>query len=612
MKNKFLLAVLLTSLLTGCSFFNVNSESQENKDSKNSSETSSSSSSDHKESSSSDIDSHDSSSSSETVPPDDEMSDVNSIQDMNILHAWNWKLTDVKSRLSAIKNAGYGAIQISPMQPKVDKTSWSSESTKSQWWKLYQPLAFKVAESGENFLGTKTDLTSLCTEAKKQGIKIVVDVVSNHLAGSGNSYSSQVYKQYPLHSYGSTNDDSVEAVVRGHIGLPDLDTSKNELQQDVLSMMKEYIDCGVSGFRFDAAKHIETPDDGAYASNYWPTILDGTAEYAKSKNKDEPYYYGEVLNTCGTGRSFSSYTKMMSVVDNNQGTMVIKAVNNKSLSSLKTTYNTGVNPDHLVIWAESHDTYANDSGYDLTRSYTKETVNKAYIIQASRKDAATLYLARPSSLDVTISSIDDNSGWKSQEIAAINKFHRYFLDKDESINNNNNCFVNVRGSGSYVGAVIVNINANSSQKVDVKGMQNGTYVDLISNNEFTVSNESVTASFTNGACILVPKNMDGGGEVTPPDETTYSSSVVIKDYNNSLSYLAWVWNSNNTGCWKAFNTDNDAIGLNLSSGDNYIIVEFSKGTTTSSANWDNKIRQTIDYSYSGSQTIYQYSDLTWK
>ena len=58
-------------------------------------------------------------------------STVDSIQDVNILHAWNWKLNDVRSRLSAIKNAGYGAVQLSPMQPKVDKNGYSNNSTKS-------------------------------------------------------------------------------------------------------------------------------------------------------------------------------------------------------------------------------------------------------------------------------------------------------------------------------------------------------------------------------------------------------------------------------------------------------------------------------------------------
>ena len=430
--------------------------------------------------------------------------DVHPIQNMNILHAWNWKINDVKSHLYSIKEAGYGAIQLSPLQVKVDKSNYSNQSTSSQWWKLYQPLAFKISEGEESFLGTKDDLKSLCKEADKYGLKIVMDIVSNHLAGTNNNYNDQVYTKYPLHTYGQkTNDNSIQAVVQGHIGLPDLDTSKNQVQQDVLSLLKDYIDSGIDGFRFDAAKHIETPDDGEYASNYWPTILDGASNYAKSKNMDIPYYYGEILNTCGKGRSFSSYTKYMSIVDNKQATDTVNAIYNKSISSIKSTYNTKEDPSKLVLWAESHDTYANDSGYESTRSYNTETINKAYIIQASRKDAATLYLARPTNMNVTICSIDDNSGWKNQEIKMVNKFHSYFLKENENINNNNGCFVNVRGNK---GAVIVDVVGTGSASIDVIGLSNGAYIDLISSREVEVKNEKATITFSKGASILVDKN----------------------------------------------------------------------------------------------------------
>ncbi|MCR5185347.1 MAG: alpha amylase C-terminal domain-containing protein [Bacilli bacterium] len=596
MKKNLLALPLLAFLLTGCSFLNINKDDDPDDDDPTGEHGG-------QEGGGDDPTGGD--------PTDTgEQSKIDSIQDMNILHAWNWRLNDIKSRLTTIKNAGYGAIQISPMQPKVDKSGYSNQSTSSQWWKLYQPLAFKIAEGDETFLGNKDDLVSLCSSAKNMGLKIIVDVVSNHLAGTNNNYSSQVYTQYPLHNYGATNDNSVEAVVRGHIGLPDLDTSTDQVQQDVLSMMKSYVDCGVSGFRFDAAKHIETPDDGNYASNYWPTVLDGTSNYAKSKNIDVPYYYGEVLNTCGTGRKFSSYTKMMSICDNNQGTSIVDAVYKGKINLIKTTYNTGADPDHLVLWAESHDTYANTSGYNLTNSYSKEVINKAYMIQASRKDAATLYLARPSSMGATICSIDDNSGWKNSEVTAINKFHARYVDKSETITTENGCFINIRGSGSYAGAAIVNVGStNSKETLTVKGLANGNYVDLISNNKYEVKNSKVTVSFTNGGCILIPSD---GSEQGGGDTTTYNSSVILKGYNTSKSYLGWVWQGSGNGHWVDFSADHDAIGINLSSGDNYIVVEFASGTTSSNANWSNKIKQTDDLSYGGSQIILNYNELSWK
>lgn len=453
------------------------------------------------------------SSSSSEDPAEDTSKDTqeeiksNSLQDANILHAWNWKMNDIKSRLTTIKNAGYEAIQISPMQPKVDKTNWSNESTSSQWWKLYQPLEFKVATSGENFLGTKEQLTSLCTEAKKKGLNIIVDVVSNHLAGGSNYYSDQVYTQYPRHNYNNGADDNNgESVVKGHIGLPDLDTSNGQVKQAVLGLLEEYIDCGVTGFRFDAAKHIETPDDGSYASDFWPTVLNGATSYASENNKPAPYYYGEVLNTPGQGRSWSSYTKLMSICDNKQGTATVNAVKNSQGGSISKDYNTGVNPDHLVLWAESHDTYANNSGYEITREFSTDVINRTYMIQASRKDAATLYFARPGSMGDTICSINDDSGWKNSEIKAINDFHTHYVGQSEHISTpDGKYFVNVRGSGAFAGAAIINISGSSSATISVNGLENGNYTDLVSGNTFTVNNGSVNASFTNGACILVPK-----------------------------------------------------------------------------------------------------------
>lgn len=435
-----------------------------------------------------------------------------SLQDANILHAWNWKMNDIKSRLTMIKNAGYEAIQISPMQPNKDKLTYANQSTSSQWWKIYQPLAFKVSESGESLLGTKTELTSLCTEAKKKGIKIIADVVANHLASDDHNstiYHNDVYVKYPTHSYnGDASDSNGRTVVEGRIGMPDLDTSNSDVQEAVLGLLEEYIDCGVSGFRFDAAKHIETPDDGSYASNFWTYILDGAKQYAISKGLAAPYYYGEVLNTPGQGRSWESYTKLMSICDNQQGDAITDAVKNNQGNQIKTTYNTGVNPDHLVLWAESHDNYANtDDKYRITRDYSLDVINRSYMIQASRKDAATLYLARIGNIfSDKICTVNNNSGWKNAEIKAINDFHTHYVGQSEHISTpDGKYFVNVRGSGAFAGAAIININGSSTATISVNGLEDGDYTDLASNKTFSVSDGSVNAKFTNGACILVPK-----------------------------------------------------------------------------------------------------------
>ena len=323
------------------------------------------------------------------------------MQDTPILHCFNWSMNNIKNNLQSIKDAGFKTIQLSPMQPQKDYSG--NQRWQDGWWKLYQPLGFSIATK-DNAIGTESELKSLCSSAKNMGIDVIVDVVSNHLGGGSNKnqfhynvkdYEPEIYNNNLLHSSDTwANDSNLESIVRGHIGdYPDLKTEDERVSKRVLSLLKQYIDAGVSGFRFDAAKHIETPDDGAYASNYWPTILNGATAYAQSKGLDAPYYYGEILNKCGDMRQFSSYTKYMSVVASNNGTTILNNVISKNLNGLVATYGIDVDPSKLVLWAESHDTYSNDK--QETTNVSVENIHKAYMIQTSRKDASSLYLSRP-------------------------------------------------------------------------------------------------------------------------------------------------------------------------------------------------------------------------
>ena len=544
MKNKNVLLIALFSLsLTACSLlpFNRRSETDSNHSgtttSENASQGNTSNNNSQGNNSQGGTSQGGNTSTSETPQP----VTPRRMQDTPILHCWDWSMNNISNNLQSIKDAGFKTIQISPMQPQKDY--YNGNSHQEGWWKLYQPLGFSIATSN-NAIGTKSELTSMCAKAKSMGIDVIVDVVSNHLAGGSKTslnggvknFESEIYNNNLIHTLGKWADDNdLESIVRGNIGdYPDLKTEDSKVQNRVLSLLKEYIDCGVNGFRFDAAKHIETPDDGNYASQYWPTILNGATQYATGKGLDEPFYYGEILYQCGTGRSYSSYTKYMSVIDSSQGSDILSAVNSKSTSKLKETYNSGVKPEKLVLWAESHDTYSNDS--KETTNIDQTTINKAYAIQTSRKDASTLYFCRPTSMGDKLGSVGSTS-YKNAEIKAVNTFHNEFVGKDENITTNNNCFVNVRGGQ---GAVIVNINnSSSSVKVSASGLANGSYTDLVNNKKYTVSNNEVTVSFTNDICVLVNDNKSS--ETTPslslsaPKESFSSSMDVTVDVKNATS-----------------------------------------------------------------------------
>lgn len=602
MRTKAVLFPLIALLLTGCT-----GSFEETKDygSYPSSTTTSETTSEESSSGSS------SSSSSSEEPPEGEpyIKDIESVQDTTILHAWNWRLSDVKSRLRAIKAAGYKSIQISPMQPRLDKTNYTQYSTKDQWWKVYQPLDFKVAQSNENYIGTKSELTSLCSEANSYGINIVVDIVSNHLAGSNGVYDSQVYTQYPLHDYeGNANDSTIRAVTQGRVGgLPDVDTSTTQVQTAVLNMLKEYIDCGIKGFRFDTAKHIETPNDGQYASSFWTTVLGGTTSYSVAQGKGTPYYYGEILGPAGGNRPYSSYTSMMSITDNQSGQKVLNSIKSGSTSNLTNNYPTGENASKLMLWAESHDTYANDD--KETTEVSQSLINKAFVIQNTRKDAASLYLARPESWSTQLGVVNTD-GWTDDEIVASNWFHQIYNRKSESRSINGTCYVNVRGQGNYAGAAIVNTGSSSSVSLSIDGLAKQNYTDLASGRTYAVGNNALSLQLTNGCALLVPTFLLD--EIEIPTDDSYSSSIVITGADSNKNYFVWKWNSSDAGSWKAFNSDKDALGVDLSTNDNYIIVETNKSTTISNINWSSVLRQTNDLVYNGTQVIYAYNSIVWK
>ena len=134
---------------------------------------------------------------------------------------------------------------------------------------------------------------------------------------------------------GSVSDGDVRQCVQGHLSAcPDLNTANTTVQNNIISLLKSCIDCGVDGFRFDGAKHIETPSDGSYASNFWPTVTDAAKNYYRSKTGDNLYMYGEILNKCGpSSRKYTHYTSYINVTDNKTGDAITAAVNSKNASS---------------------------------------------------------------------------------------------------------------------------------------------------------------------------------------------------------------------------------------------------------------------------------------
>lgn len=198
---------------------------------------------------------------------------------MRVMHVFCWRIKDIKENLGAIKEQGFNAIQTSPLQP-------TKQESNIPWFLYYQPVGFTVG----NQLGTKQDLIDLCKEADKLGIRIIVDVVGNNVAGlnNGTIYPHERLK-LPLNYYKPFNKvqnwEDRNDYINNSIGIPCLNTRLHEVQELIFNYIDELISCGVKGVRMDAAKHIALPSEG---SDFWINFRE------RFSNKDL-YSYAEVI-----------------------------------------------------------------------------------------------------------------------------------------------------------------------------------------------------------------------------------------------------------------------------------------------------------------------------
>ena len=211
------------------------------------------------------------------------------IEGAQILQCFNWSYQGIKNNMKKIAEQGFTAVQTSPIQSAKEGTTGKSMST--NWWVYYQPANFKIETNSNNALGTKNDFKAMCDEAHKYGVKVVVDAVLNHMANDGNNTISGVVPA-DLRNDGScwhsVTENTSNWKNRWDIthkcmdGLPDLNTGNSKVQNYEIAFLKECIDCGADGFRFDGAKHIEVPNDNDNAgSNFWSRVLGETTSYAR-------------------------------------------------------------------------------------------------------------------------------------------------------------------------------------------------------------------------------------------------------------------------------------------------------------------------------------------
>ncbi|GHU82829.1 hypothetical protein AGMMS50284_5340 [Clostridia bacterium] len=415
---------------------------------------------------------------------------ADNIDDGAILHAWCWSFNTIKENLKSIADSGFSAIQTSPISEckigengglQIGDTDTSRNNGK--WYYHYQPISFKI---GNYQLGTEEEFKAMCSEAHKYGIKIIVDVIPNHMTGDRGAISKDVKNlKDPFHSGGSINDwNDRKQVTQGDLlGLADLNTQNPVIQEAVLDYLKRCVEDGADGFRYDAAKHIELDsDDPAFASEFWEVV---------TKNGSK-FQYGEILQ--GGADRVDAYATKLNLAASNYGENIRQVIMNSDLSAaIIENYNiSNIDPSKLVTWVESHDNYCNDGSWE---QLTEDDVKHGWAIITARKGGTPLFYSRPmgSSTDNQWGNNEigkaGSNAYKDKTVVEINKFRNAMIGLDEEISNPHdieNVLMIERGTKGVVIVSVLNTTLNLHD-VTTK-LEDGTYKDKISGDTFTVKN----------------------------------------------------------------------------------------------------------------------------
>lgn len=444
------------------------------------------------------------------------------IQDGVILHCFDWKYSDIMAELPNIAKAGFTAVQTSPAQVGSGTGSW--------YW-LYQPKGFSV---GSNGLGNATDLKALCTEADKYGIKVIVDVVANHLSGNHGIIQSDLKDSKYWHntSYNSNNIDwsNRYQVTHGDIGMQDINSENSYVQTLVLNYIKELKALGVDGIRWDAAKHICLPGDSCKCS-FWPTVTSNTGLYN----------YGEILSNPGAGNNdakvMKEYTTYMTVTDSDYGATLRNAFAGGKVPTSYSNWGTrGIASNKLLYWAESHDTWSNNKDYGYSNGMSQNVIDRAYAIAASRTDITALYFSRPASTVKDSIKIGEKGSthFISSEVAAVNHFHNAMGSTKEYFVGDSS--KNVAAVCREKGAVVVLGSGNNKTVTVANGGSTtapGTYYDEITGNKWVVTSRTMTGTVGSSGIAVFYEG------VAPIDITTKIPTLVsVKNIDNGIN-IKW-------------------------------------------------------------------------
>lgn len=169
-------------------------------------------------------------------------------------------LSGLRAQLDEVADLGATVIWINPVVKQIDSPVWAQGPPGSEWARGFEHWPFHGYwaddfERLEPHFGTEDGLKALVDSAHARGLKVLLDVVYNHV-GYGAHYLTDPHTRHWFRV--RQGDCAVDPLTCEVGGLPDLRTELPEVREYLfrahLGLARRV---GLDGFRLDTVKHVE-------------------------------------------------------------------------------------------------------------------------------------------------------------------------------------------------------------------------------------------------------------------------------------------------------------------------------------------------------------------
>lgn len=170
-----------------------------------------------------------------------------------MVHLMDWRFVDVANECeNFLAPNGYAGVQVSPVNEH------NVFDDQRSWMERYGPISYILTTRS----GNEASFSDMCRRCNAVGVRIYVDVVFNHMTGSGSLGSAgniahlhnQTYPAVPyfkehFNTFCTINDWTNVNEIRNCelYGLPDLNQGHEHVRTSIANFLNHLIDLGVAG-----------------------------------------------------------------------------------------------------------------------------------------------------------------------------------------------------------------------------------------------------------------------------------------------------------------------------------------------------------------------------